>query len=37
VEQMGGTISVTSQVVVGSTFTVRFPLTSARPSQIAAM
>jgi signal transduction histidine kinase len=37
VEQMGGTISVTSQVGVGSTFTVRFPLTSARPSQIAAM
>ncbi len=37
VEQMGGTISVTSQVGVGSTFTVRFPLTAARPSQIAAM
>ena len=37
VEQMGGTIAVTSQVGVGSTFTVRFPLTAARPSQIAAM
>jgi hypothetical protein len=28
---------VTSQVGVGSTFTLRFPLTNARPSQIAAM
>jgi signal transduction histidine kinase len=37
VEQLGGTISVTSQVGVGSTFTVQFPLTSARPTQIAAM
>ena len=37
VEQLGGTISVTSQVGVGSTFTVRFPLTVARPTQIAAM
>src|SRR6185436_16817411 len=37
VEQMGGTITVTSQVGVGSTFSVRFPLTTARPSQIAAM
>ena len=36
VEQLGGTISVTSQVGVGSTFTVQFPLTSARPSKIAA-
>ena len=35
VEQMGGTIAVTSQVGVGSTFTVRFPLTAARPSQAA--
>jgi signal transduction histidine kinase len=37
VEQLGGTISVTSQVGVGSTFSVRFPLTAARPAQIAAM
>jgi signal transduction histidine kinase len=37
VEQLGGTIAVTSQVGVGSTFSVRFPLTAARPSQIAAM
>ena len=37
VEQLGGTIDVASQVGVGSTFTVRFPLTSARPSQIAAV
>ena len=37
VEQMGGTIAVTSQVGVGSTFLVRFPLTSARPSRIAAV
>jgi signal transduction histidine kinase len=36
VEQMGGTIAVTSQVGVGSTFTVRFPVTAARPSQAAA-
>jgi signal transduction histidine kinase len=37
VEQLGGTISVSSQVGVGSTFSVRFPLTTARPSQIAAV
>ena len=37
VEQLGGTITVTSQVGVGSTFTLRFPLTAARPSQIAAV
>jgi signal transduction histidine kinase len=37
VEQMGGTIAVTSHVGIGSTFSVRFPLTAARPSQIAAM
>ena len=37
VEQLGGTIAVTSQVGAGSTFTVQFPLTSARPSQIAAV
>ena len=37
VEQLGGTIAVTSQVGVGTTFSVRFPLTAARPSQIAAV
>ena len=37
VEQMGGTITVTSQVGAGSTFSVRFPTTSARPTQIAAV
>lgn len=37
VEQLQGTIAVTSQVGVGSTFSVRFPLTTARPSQIAAV
>jgi signal transduction histidine kinase len=37
VEQLGGTIAVTSQVGVGSTFTLRFPLTKARPSQLAAV
>jgi signal transduction histidine kinase len=37
VDQLGGTIAVTSQVGVGSAFTVQFPLTDARPSQIAAM
>jgi signal transduction histidine kinase len=37
VEQLGGTISVASQVGVGSTFTLRFPLTKARPSQLAAV
>jgi signal transduction histidine kinase len=37
VEQLGGTISVTSRVGVGSTFTVQFPLTSARPTQMAAV
>jgi signal transduction histidine kinase len=36
VEQLGGTISVASEVGVGSTFTLRFPLTKARPSQLAA-
>jgi signal transduction histidine kinase len=37
VEQLGGAISVTSQVGLGSTFTLRFPITKARPSQIAAV
>lgn len=37
VEQLGGTISVTSQVGLGSTFTLRFPLTKARPSQLAVV
>ena len=37
VEQLGGTISVTSQVGVGTTFTLRFPITKARPTQLAAM
>ena len=32
VEQLGGTISVTSEVGVGTTFTIRFPLTQARPT-----
>jgi len=37
VEQLGGTISVASEVGVGSTFTLSFPLTKARPSQLAAV
>jgi len=37
VEQLGGTIAVTSQVGLGSTFSLRFPLTKARPSQLAAV
>ena len=36
VEQLGGTISVASQVGVGTTFTMRFPVTKARPAQLAA-
>ena len=37
VEQLGGTIGVASEVGHGSTFTLRFPLTKARPSQLAAV
>jgi signal transduction histidine kinase len=37
VEQLGGTISVTSQVGAGTTFTLRFPITKARPSQLAVV
>jgi signal transduction histidine kinase len=37
VEQLGGMISVASEVGLGSTFTLRFPLTRARPSQLAAV
>lgn len=36
VEQLGGTISVTSQVGLGSTFTLTFPLTKARPTHLQA-
>ena len=32
VEQLGGTIAVVSEVGVGTTFTIRFPLTQARPT-----
>jgi signal transduction histidine kinase len=32
VEQLGGTIGVASEVGVGTTFTIRFPLTQARPT-----
>ena len=34
VEQLGGTIAVASEVGRGTTFTLRFPLTKARPSQV---
>ena len=37
VEQLDGTITVDSQVGIGSTFTMRFPLTQARPSRLAAV
>jgi signal transduction histidine kinase len=36
VEQLGGTITVVSQLGVGTTFTMRFPITKARPAQLAA-
>ena len=36
VEQLGGTIEVASEVGRGTTFAVRFPLTSARPEQLAS-
>jgi signal transduction histidine kinase len=35
VEQLGGTITVASEVGLGSTFTLRFPLTQARPKLVA--
>ena len=37
VEQLDGTIAVESQVGLGSTFTLRFPLTKARPSKLEAV
>ena len=37
VEQLGGAIAVTSQVGAGTTFTLRFPITKARPTQLAAV
>jgi signal transduction histidine kinase len=37
VEQLGGTIAVTSEVGLGTTFTLRFPLTKARPGQLAVV
>jgi signal transduction histidine kinase len=37
VEQLGGTIEVTSEVGLGTTFSLRFPLTKSRPSQLAAV
>ena len=37
VEQLGGTIAVSSQVGVGTIFTLSFPVTKARPSQLAAV
>ena len=36
VEQLGGSISVASEVGSGTTFTLRFPLTQARPEQLAS-
>ena len=37
VEQLEGTIAVASEVGVGTTFTLRFPLTQARPQRLAAV
>jgi signal transduction histidine kinase len=37
VEQLGGTIGVVSQVGAGTTFTMRFPITKARPAKLAAV
>lgn len=37
VEQLGGTITVASEVGRGTTFTVQFPLTKARPSQVSSV
>ena len=37
VEQLDGAITVASEAGVGSTFTLKFPLTKARPSQLAAV
>ena len=37
VEQLDGSITVISEVGVGSTFTLRFPLTEARPTRLAAV
>jgi signal transduction histidine kinase len=37
VEQLGGTIAVASEVGRGTTFTLRFPLTKARPSQVTGV
>lgn len=36
VEQLDGTLTVTSALNIGSTFTLRIPLTQARPAQLAA-
>ena len=36
VEQLEGTIAVTSEVGTGTTFILRFPLTKARPEQLAS-